>query len=488
MTFFIVLFILIMQFLWKYIDDLVGKGLELVTLGELLFYFSVSFVPMALPLAILLAALMTFGNMGENFELTALKSSGISLQRIMLPLIILIILISIGAFFFSNNILPHSNLKSRSLLHDIQKQRPELNIQPGSFYNGIDGFSIKIAEKDPGTNLMHNILIYDHRDRKGNISVTYADSGYMRITPNELNLIFNLYNGHSYTELQQDKRNKSKRKGKTYPHRHDQFSEETVIFDLTGFGLSRSNEDLFKSHYSMLNLDGLEHYRDSFSIILNDRKELFTKTMLTSNLFKYPNFAKLKREKGSVKVDSTKEFRPREVLDELNKEKQERIIDRAIAHAKVAKKDITDSRKSIVWRAKTIKRYEIEWQRKFTLSFACFIFFFIGAPLGAIIRKGGLGTPVVVSVLFFVIYYVISLMGEKFAREMIVTPFEGMWASSFILLPVGIFLTYKATTDSVIMNTETYTEIPKRIIRLLKKNMIFIFPGDKVNENPSTDK
>lgn len=484
MTFFIVLFILIMQFLWKYIDDLVGKGLDIVTLGELLFYFTISFMPMALPLAILLAALMTFGNMGENLELTALKSAGISLQRIMLPLILFIILISIGAFFFSNNVLPHSNLKSRSLLHDIQKQRPELNIQPGSFYNGINGFSIKIAEKDPGTNLMHEILIYDHRDKIGNVSVTYADSGYMSITPNELNLIFNLYNGHSYTELQQDNRNKNK----TYPHRRDRFSEETVIFDLTGFGLNRSNEDLYKSHYSMLNLDGLEHYRDSFTIILNDRKEVFTKTMMNANLFKFPNFDRKRREKENIKIDSTKKFRPREILDELINEKQEHTIELAIAHAKSAKKNVADSQRSIVWRAKTIKRYEIEWQRKFTLSFACFIFFFIGAPLGAIIRKGGLGTPVVVSVLFFVVYYVITLMGEKFAREMIVTPFEGMWASSFILLPLGIFLTYKATTDSVIMNTETYTEIPKRIIQSLIKIMINNIPGDRVNENPSTDK
>ena len=443
---------------------------------------------MALPLAILLAALMTFGDMGENFELIALKSSGVSLPRIMLPLIILIILISVGAFFFSNNILPHSNLKSRSLLHDIQKQRPELNIQPGVFYNGIEGFSIKIAEKDPVTNLMRKIFIYDHRAKKGNISVTYADSGYMKITPDEANLIFNLYNGHSYFEMHQDKRNKKQWRGKTYPHRHDKFSEKTIIFDLTGFGLNRSNENLFKSHYSMLNLVGLEHYRDSFTVILDERKELFTRTMLTSNLFKYKNFGKLKRERENIKIDSTKEFRPMEILDELFKVKQENIITQAIAHAKGAKKNVTDAQRSIVWRTKTIKRYEIEWQRKFTLSFACFIFFFIGAPLGAIIRKGGLGTPVVVSVLFFVVYYVISLMGEKFAREMIITPFEGMWASSFILLPVGIFLTYKATTDSVIMNTETYTEIPKRIIRLIRKIIIFNSPGYRVNENPSTDK
>ena len=238
----------------------------------------------------------------------------------------------------------------------------------------------------------------------------------------------------------------------------------------------------------MLNLDGLEHYRDSFTIILNDRKEVFTKTMMNANLFKFPNFDRKRREKENIKVDSTKKFRPREILDELINEKQEHTIELAIAHAKSAKKNVADSQRSIVWRAKTIKRYEIEWQRKFTLSFACFIFFFIGAPLGAIIRKGGLGTPVVVSVLFFVVYYVITLMGEKFAREMIVTPFEGMWASSFILLPLGIFLTYKATTDSVIMNTETYTEIPKRIIQSIKKIMINNIPGDRVNENPSTDK
>ncbi|HHE65157.1 MAG TPA: LptF/LptG family permease, partial [Bacteroidetes bacterium] len=217
-------------------------------------------------------------------------------------------------------------------------------------------------------------------------------------------------------------------------------------------------------------------------------KDVFTKTMLNLNLFKFPDFNTRKREKENIKIDSTKEFRPREILSELIKEKQEHAIDLAITYAKSAKKNVDDSQRSIVWRAKTIKRYEIEWQRKFTLSFACFIFFFIGAPLGAIIRKGGLGTPVVVSVLFFVVYYVISLMGEKFAREMIFTPFEGMWASSFILLPLGIFLTYKATTDSVIMNTETYTEIPKQIIRSIKKIMIKKYPGDRVNENPSTDK
>ena len=211
MTFFIVLFIQIMQFLWKYIDDLVGKGLDLPTLSELLFYFSVSFIPLALPLAILLAALMTFGNLGENLELTALKSSGISLQKIMSPLIFLVVFLSIGAFFFSNNILPRANLKARSLLWDIQQQRPEINIKKGEFYNGLEGISIKIADKEPRTNLLRKILIYDHREKAGNISVIYADSGYMKMTLDTTNLIFTLYHGYSYNEVIDDDKKKRRR-------------------------------------------------------------------------------------------------------------------------------------------------------------------------------------------------------------------------------------------------------------------------------------
>jgi len=245
---------MIMQFLWKYIDDLVGKGLELKVIGQLLFYFGVSFIPMALPLAILLASLMTFGNFGENFELTAIKAAGVSLQRFLTPLIVMVTIISIIAFYFSNNILPVTNLKSRSLLYDIQRQRPEFNITAGQFYNGIEGYTIRILEKDYETNLLKKILIYDHSEKMGNISVTYADSGYMKITPDEQNIYLILYNGYSYNEVRDKSKKRRNRKDKSYPLRKDHFEKESIVMKLTGFGLNRTDENLFKNSRSLQSL------------------------------------------------------------------------------------------------------------------------------------------------------------------------------------------------------------------------------------------
>jgi len=471
LTFFIVLFILIMQFLWKYIDDLVGKGLDLTTLSELLFYFSISFIPMALPLAILLASLMTFGNLGENLELTALKSAGISLQRIMTPLILLVILISIGAFFFSNNVLPRANLKSRSLLWDIQQQRPELNIKAGTFYNGIEGFSIYISKKDPKTNLLKKVLIYDHTEKKGNIAVTYADSGYMRMATGDSTLILTLFNGSSYTEVPEDNK-RMRRNLKTYPYRRESFDEQTIILELTGFGLSRTDENLFKNNYSMMNIDQLSFFRDSLSDVLDDRKDMFSNTMLNSHYYVQSRRV-VSRQSPTERADSsvTRVFDPHTILYELNPREQGEALDQALTKARMAKRFVSTTGRSLIAQTKRIRRYQIEWHRKLTLSFACFIFFFIGAPLGAIIRKGGLGMPVVVSVLFFVIYYVITLIGEKFVREDVLSPFTGMWISSMILLPLGIFLTYKATVDSAIMNIDTYLKLAKRVLLFGKRTL-----------------
>ncbi|MBA7504763.1 hypothetical protein ES706_03418 [subsurface metagenome] len=466
MTFFIVLFIQIMQFLWKYIDDLVGKGLDLPTLSELLFYFSVSFIPLALPLAILLAALMTFGNLGENLELTALKSSGISLQKIMSPLIFLVVFLSIGAFFFSNNILPRANLKARSLLWDIQQQRPEINIKKGEFYNGLEGISIKIADKEPRTNLLHKILIYDHREKAGNISVIYADSGYMKMTLDTTNLIFTLYHGYSYNEVIDEDKKKRRRAVKTYPHRRDVFEKQELIFELRDFGLSRTDEDLFKNQYAMLNMQQLSYFSDSLSHDFEDRKKLFTNTMFKSHLL--VDYS-LRRRQDTTKVNDSSEvaiFDPERVFEELTLSEKETTIERALVQARSTKNYISSSTYNLIYRAKRIRRYQIEWHRKLTLSFACFIFFFIGAPLGAIIRKGGLGTPMVISVIFFVIYYIISLSGEKFVREVVVASFTGMWFSSLILLPIGAFLTYKATVDSAILNVETYINFFKKLFKI----------------------
>ena len=455
LTFFIVLFILLMQFLWKYIDDLAGKGIPAITIAEFLVYASTSLVPMALPLAILMASLMTFGNFGEHFELSALKSSGISLQRIMAPLIYLILIVCVLAFLFSNHVLPYSNLKMRSLLWDFKNQRLELQIKEGIFYSGIDGYSIKVGKKNKKTGLMEDVMLYDHSINNGNTKVTVADSGYMKFTANKKHLMVSLFKGYSYSEEQESR--KKRRNVRTYPHRRDKFEKEVFFLSLDGFEFQRNDESLFKDHYQMMNLKQLEEATDTLKKQYDERVSRFHKSLVNYNIYRNVNYAK----KDTVK--ETTEFNLDSIFNSLTLADKKLVISRALNYARSAKSLISSSNSELSNRRKHINKHMVEWHRKFTLSFACFIFFFIGAPLGAIIRKGGLGMPAVISVVFFLIYYILSISGEKLVRESVWNAFSGMWLSSFILLPLGIFLTYKATSDSVIMNIETYFIFYKRI-------------------------
>ncbi len=476
-TFFIVLIILILQFLWMYVDELAGKGLDFKILSELLYHFALTFVPTALPLAILLASLMTFGNMGEFSELTALKSSGIPLQRIMRPLIFMISVIAVVSFFFSNNVLPYSTAKARTLLYDIRRKKPDINIQAGTFYNGVPDFSIKITTKDPVTNRLDNLIIYDHRDRRGNTSVILADSGYMKATPDGTGLIMTLFNGYSFNEIEERNVSMAARK---YPSRKDYFKEQTIVISLIGFDLERSEEGLFKSNSAMLNISQLTFYIDS----LNERY-----TERQNNQFKEFNDTKVYTQNKEtfrafdVKMNDTitkpQEFNIKALLDSLSTMDKRSVISRAISNLKEGNSFLAQRNESVYYEIKAIRRYEVEWNKKLTMSFACLVFFFIGAPLGAIIRKGGLGTPAVISIFFFVIYYVISLSGQKMVEENVVGTFAGMWAASYILLPIGIFLTYKATTDSVIMNIDTYFLFFKKI-----KDYIFKVSIDGTDKKP----
>ena len=461
-TFFIVLIILILQFLWMYVDELAGKGLDFKVVSELLYHFAMTFVPTALPLAILLASLMTFGNMGEFFELSALKSSGIPLQRIMRPLIILIGLIAVVSFFFSNNVLPYSTSKARTLLYDIRRKKPDINIQAGTFYNGVPDFSIKITTKEPITNRLNNLIIYDHRDKRGNTAVILADSGYMRTTPDGTGLIMVLYNGYSFNEIEEKNVSPAARK---YPTRKDYFKEQSIVISLTGFDLERSEDGLFKSNSAMLNISQLTFFIDSLNMRHNER---------ITNQFNEFNTTKIYTQRNSFKrhsaraagADTTKKpvpFETRAIFDSLSAVDKSTVLSRAIGSLKDGTSYLSERNETTHWEVKAIKKYEVEWNRKLTMSFACMVFFFIGAPLGAIIRKGGLGTPSIISIFFFVVYYVISISGQKLAEEDVVGTFAGMWAASYILLPIGIFLTYKATTDSVIMNIETYLVFLKKI-------------------------
>jgi lipopolysaccharide export system permease protein len=474
LTFFMVIFILLMQFLWKYIDDLVGKGLETKILAEFLLYSSVSMVPMALPLAVLLASLMTFGNMAENLELLAFKSSGVSLTRIMAPLTFLVVAISFAAFFFANNVMPVSNLKLTSLMHDIRKQRPELQIQPGIFDNTMDGYSIRIGDQDPKTSLLKDIWIYDHTDKAGNVSVTVADSGYMKMSSDEKHLMLTLFNGNSYVELQKTRK---RNEPQTYPHRRDKFARQEMLIELTGFGLNRSDQNLWKNSYSMMNLAQLKHFDDSLSQDIGNLQESVREMVENSTVEK-----KKRNMHGSIaKIDTSQqaEIKPEyhaihvdSVFNALNKTEKRRAVVQAINIARTNKSFVATNANTIEYKIKRLRRYQIEKHRKFTLALSCLIFFFIGAPLGAIIRKGGLGMPVIVSVLFFLVWYMISITGEKFAREDMMAPFVGMWLSSFLLIPLGVFVSYKASRDSVIMNIESYFNFIKRIREWLQKKFM----------------
>ena len=463
-TFFISMFVLIMQFLWRMIDEIVGKGLEFTVIAELLIYVATTLVPMALPLAVLLSSIMTFGSLGENYELIALKSAGISLYRIMKPLIILIICLTVFAFVFSNNILPVANLKFYSLLYDIRKQKPEMSFKEGIFTNDLEGYSIKIDKINKETGMMYNMLIYEHKDGSGNYDVTKADSGMM-ISDAKSNLMeLVLYNGHSYT----DEGMKNPGSRKTFPFRRLKFDKETVLIELPGTDLKRSDEDGFRSYSMMLNLKQLSHSIDSARAALKVRKAGDTKKLLANN---YQRSKSPSPQRDSILADQSrgKFGDPDSLFTAFDNEEQRRAVDNALQYAREVKQRNQDDLHYYVAQQENVIKSQLEWHRKFTLSFACFIFFFIGAPLGAIIRKGGLGMPVVVSVLLFIIYYIISMMGERSAREAVISPAAGMWISAFILLPLGIILTYKSVTDSEMMNTEAYTRVFKKLIAFIKK-------------------
>jgi lipopolysaccharide export system permease protein len=457
MTFMIALFILLMQFFWLHADDLIGKGLEWYVVLELMFYASASLVPLALPLAILLSSIMTFGNLGEHYELVAMKSAGLSLQKIMRPLTILTSVICVTAFFFSNNILPIANLKFRTLLYDITHQKPAIDIKEGIFYNGIDGYTIRIARKEKSGTLLKNLMIYDHTSRMGSNKVIVAESGIMKFSPDKTYIILELENGYSYEEQAAQNRGKE-----NYPLLRNKFQKQTVRMDLTGFSLSRSDEELFKDNYQMLNMLQLE---EAISDMDNENKKRINEfsEYLSDNYYRNrPRNDTIADLKSKAQI-----FQPLNI-EKINREEQLRAIEAAINLAKTAKTYAESHASDAINRDRYINKHLVEWHRKLTLSFACMILFFIGAPLGAIIRKGGLGMPVVVSSMFFILFHVITISGEKMVKEGVVEPHFGMWLASYILLPIGIFLTYKATRDSAMFDMEFY----KSFFRIFKRKNV----------------
>ena len=460
-TFAVVQFILLMQFVWKYVDDLVGKGLEWYLIVELLVYTSASLVPLSLPLAVLLSSIMTFGKMGENYELIALKSSGISFFRIMRPLLITMVVLAVGAFYFSNDIIPAANLKSGSLLWDITQKKPAFNLQPGTFYTGIEGFSIKVDNKS-GENgeFLEGVMIYDHSENRGNTKVIRSEKGKMTVDEKDNLLIFELENGFSYEEMPVKNRKERNR----HPFVRTAFEKQVIRFDMSNFSMERTDEGLFKSDFRMKNVGQLHRDIDSLSTRMDS---LFSDigTRLTRKYIAIID---------TLNRDSLDQFQklhktPTELLSLYSKGDQRNILSLALTKTRSARSYVSSYRKEVSWKSEIIARHILEFHKKFTLSVAIIMLFLVGAPLGSIIRKGGMGMPVVVAVLIFLFYHIATSTSDKLGRDWSLDPNYAMWIPVAIFAPLGIYLTYKSTMDSRLFDIDAYLEPLRKIAAKKKK-------------------
>ncbi len=467
MTFFISLFVVLMQFLWRTIDDLVGKGLGIDVLGELFFYAALTMVPTALPLAVLLASLMTFGNLGEKFELTAMKASGISLFKIMRPLIVLMVCISIGAFFFQNNLLPVAQSRMYTLLFSVRQKSPEVEIPERSFYDQIPNMNLYIESKNPDTGMLYGMIIYDVSNGLDNSRVILADSGKFNFTEDKTRLFLHLYNGEMFENLRDNSMGNAS--ARYMPFRREEFSDKQIYFAFDA-NFNRMDEGGIRSQYVGQNIMQLRASIDSIGAQVDSIGDVYAASLKSTPVMGIggPRNYQPVPAGGARRTSAGRKLRAEDIdLDSVfaapTPSMAKTYLTQALTMAKRQRQEYEFRSLALSDQAKLMRRHDIELQRKFTLSFACLIFFFIGAPLGAIIKKGGLGTPLVVSVLLFIFYFIIDNAGYKMARDGKIEVWQGIWLSSMALLPLGAFFTYKAVGDSAVFNADAYKALWRRI-------------------------
>lgn len=481
MTFGICLFIVLMQFLWRYVEDLVGKGLETTVLAELFFYAALQFIPMALPLALLLASLMAFGNMGERLELLAIKASGVSLLKAMQPLIILVGAIAIGAFFFQNEGLPRINVKFRSLLISIKQKSPELDIPEGSFYSVIPDYSIYVKKKDPETKMLKDVMIYQTSEGFNNMSVFVCDSALMKMSEDKTFLLLDLYDGQRFANFRQaDIKNTSRHSNNQFvPYSRENFKTKKIIIPFNA-GFDRMDESALEGTQISKNIVELGRSIDSMTVFIDslnkrDRATIGERTYLSYKADRkysrtveaeYANDTAHSSENKKDTIPATVPIVPLDFDSLLNSYSRDEVSQYYATAANEAENNRYNIIEGIQKKTiqKNLRMHKVEWHRKFVLSFACLVFFFIGAPLGAIIRKGGLGMPVVVSVALYIVYYIVDNIGYKMARDAVWEVWQGMWLSSAVFFPLGVFLTYKAMNDSALFNPEAYDKFFRKIL------------------------
>ena len=459
-TFFIVQFVLMMNFVWRYIDELTGKGLEVSTIAELLACATANMIPLGLPLAMLLSAIMAMGNLGENFELLAMKSAGMSLPRILKPLIILVTFIAIGGFFITNNLVPYANKRMYDILYDIREQRQEMEFQDGMFFNGLPDMSIRVGHQDPKTKLLTDIIIFDTRATNGDMTTTIADSGYISLSDDKSFLYVTLYNGDTYEH------SRNVRWYETNNLRRHSFVTQDGAFPISKVSTSDMSKKFTES--KTRNMIGLQELSDSLQNMINE-----SQAASYAPLFKERIFPRDSSILGgdSIRFDKTN-FVAINFYDSITKlpiRQRARVFSQANNTARMSRGAYSFDEQSSKVAITQYYRSENEWHRMLTMPISILVFFMIGAPLGAIIRKGGLGMPIVISVIFFVFYYIISVSGEKMSSEGTWDALYGMWLPIATLTPIAIYLTRKATNDSSLLDTDWYDVRIRRIAQSIRR-------------------
>lgn len=446
----VVIFIFLMQYLIKYFEDFVGKGLGIEVYGQLIFYFSINVIPVSLPLAILISTLITYGNLGEHSELTAIKGAGISLLRTLRPICLFSLFMCLAAFFINNNVVPKANLHAFSLLYDVKKKKPSLEFKEGAFYNGIPKYSIKVEKKTNEGKILKDVMIYDHTANKGNTDLILAKSGKMSSFYNNKYLKLELFNGNSYSEIKEQKKQEQ--------FVRSRFDSSQIIFDLSSFDLKRTKKELFKGNKIMRNVSELSHDIDSLEHKKNSLKHkvLHNSKPFYSYVFKDIDIPDSVMQAIAMPATQT------------TGEKKE-ILKYATNTARSIKNFIGSYEKRILKNERETNEFAIEFHKKFAQSFACLVMFLIGAPLGAIIKKGGLGVPVLISIIFFIIYYILSTLSEKWAKQDMIPVDWGMWLSNITLLVFGLFFLYQAKSDSRILESDFFVTIWDRLKQKFKK-------------------
>lgn len=455
-VFFITVLVLVMQFFWLYIDDFVGKGLGAGIILEFIWYQSASLVPLALPLSVLLASLMTFGNLGETYELVAIKSSGISLLRFMRPVLMVTLFICVVAFLFSNNVIPVANLKSRTLLQDIVYAKPSFDLKEGVFYDKINGFAIKIGKKEKNDSIIRNVIIYEQNNTLQDNFIV-ANDGVMRSTDNGRYIQFVLRNGWRYEE-----------KGSPGDPNTDfirlGFKEYKREFDISNFGLQqRTADSVNKNRAPMYSMRQLDEAIDSMNKLnSNLAKRVQNDLFATVSFVRYMDSNWKNASAKDVKTFDA--LIPDSIKATINQKVSIKLSSLRLS-AEAAATQYKDEERNL-------RIHKIEWHRKLSMSLACLVLFLIGAPLGSIIRKGGLGSPLIFAIIFFILFFFISTTGEKSSREGSMNPSFGMWLSTIILTPIGFFLIYKAMHDSQLFNKEFYSRISRKIRKTFSKEKV----------------